>query len=185
MSGTEEVPVEKPKRKIWKIVVPVIVVAILIPSMMYVYGYIALGDAYSKSWRTFEFSEEDSVSLEQMREGIEVVEEATIHNPTSVNIHFIKVDYDYWVYARPHGYWTGDEGGKHITMRETNVDLPAGGSTTLTYTQYFDYDITAIKVHDSYDIKVRREVVASTKVLFITVTRIFLHEYVDTIYPVW
>jgi len=48
LSETEEVPVEKPKRKIWKIVVPVIVVAILIPSLMYAYAYVALGDAYSK-----------------------------------------------------------------------------------------------------------------------------------------
>ena len=48
MGEIEEASVTKPKRKIWKIVVPVIVVAILIPSLMYAYAYFALGNALLK-----------------------------------------------------------------------------------------------------------------------------------------
>lgn len=173
MSETEEVPVGKPKRKIWKIVVPVIILAILIPSLMYAYAYSALGDAYYKSWNTIDFSELSAPDLSTMLEGTEWTEELTLHNPTGTSIRLIEVNFDSWV-----------DGKKHQTIRETDVYLPAGGSTTLNHTWYFDSEIVGIKISDSYVSKVRREIVASTDILFLTVTRTFFYEDVETIYPI-
>jgi hypothetical protein len=63
LSEPEEVPVEKPKRKLWKVVVLVIVLVILIPVLVYVYGYVVLDDAYSKSWDTIEISDSSSPDM--------------------------------------------------------------------------------------------------------------------------
>jgi len=174
LSETEEVPVGKPKRKIWKLVVPVIVVAILIPSLMYAYAYVALGDAYSKSWDTIDTSELSAPDLSTMLEGTEWTEELTLHNPTGTSIRLIEVNFDSWV-----------DGKKFETIRETDVYLPAGGSTTLTYTRYFDSEIIGIKTSDSYVSKVRKEIVASTNIFFLTVTRTFIYENVETTYNIW
>ena len=172
MSETEEVPVRKPKRKIWKIVVPVIIIAVMIPSLMYVYAYFALDDAYSKSWNTIDTSELSSPDPETWYENIEWTEEVPINNPTDTNIRFIEVNYDCWV-----------DGKKFGTMRETNVHLPAGGSTTLNYTTYYGSELLSSIMSDSYECEVRREIVASTDILFLTVTRTFLYEEVETVYP--
>lgn len=150
LSETEEVPVEKPKRKMWKIVVPIIIVAILIPSLMYAYAYIALEDAYSKSWDTIDTSE-SSLPDTQTVLGTEYSEEITIRNPTGTNIRFIEINFDSWI-----------DGKKFGTVRETDVYLPAGGSTTLTFTWNFDGEIMNSALSGSYVSRVRHEVVAST-----------------------
>jgi hypothetical protein len=172
LSENEEAPVKKPKRKMWKIVVPIIVVAILIPALMYAYAYIALEDAYSKSWDTIDTSE-SSLPEWQTVVGTEYSEEITIRNPTSTNIHFIKINFDSWI-----------DGKKFGTVRETDIYLPAGGSTTLTFTWNFDVDILNSALNDSYVSRVRHEVVASTDFLFFTVTRTFVYENVETEYLV-
>jgi hypothetical protein len=173
LSETEEAPVEKPKRKMWKIVVPIIiVVAILIPSLMYAYAYIALEDAYSKSYDTIDTSE-SSLPEWQTIIGTEYSEEITIRNPTSTDIHFIQINFDSWV-----------DGKKFGTVRETDVYLPAGGSTTLTFTWNFDREIVNSALSGSYESRVSHEVVASTDFLFFTVTRTFVYENVETEYIV-
>jgi len=70
-------------------------------------------------------------------------------------------------------------------MRETDVYLPAGGSTTLTYTEYFGSELLSSIMSDSYVCRVRREIVASTDIFFLTVIRTFFYEEVETIYNIW
>lgn len=168
---TEEIPIGKPKRKIWKLVVPAIIVAILIPSLMYAYAYFALYDAWSKSWDTFEYREGSLPDIETLYQGTEVFDEVIIRNPTGTSIRLVKVNYDSWV-----------DGKKFGTIRETNKYLPAGGSITLTLKTYIDSEIMNIVLSPYYERKTRWEVVYSTSILFITVTRTFFHEDVETIF---
>ena len=174
MSAPEEGQVEKSKHKLWKIVAPVIVLVILVPVLMYVYGYVVLDDAYSKSWATIEVSDSSYSDPESLYEEFEVEEEAPITNPSGTNIRFIEVNYDCWV-----------DGEIWADIHERDVYLPAGGSTTLTHTTYYSSEITGILLSDSYEVKTRREVVASTDILFLTVTRTFLYENLETNYNVW
>ena len=173
MSENEEVPVGKPKRKIWKIVVPVIILAILIPSLMYAYAYSALGDAYYKSWETLDVSELGIFDPEKLN-STEFTDDYTIHNPTGTSIRFVKVNFDGWaddkIVAR---------------IRETDKYLPAGGSTTITCTWCFDSEVMNIILSPSYEDKTRREIVVSTTLLFITVTRTFIYENTETKYNVY
>ncbi len=174
MSETENIPVEKPKRKIWKIIVPVIVIIILIPVLMYVYGYVALGDAYQKSWETIDTSEMTLPDEDSSYQTNEYSQEVPIHNPTGTNIRFIEINFDSWV-----------DGKKFASVTETDIYLPAGSSTTLTYTSYFDSELENIILSDSYESKTRHEIEVSTKILFITVTRSYNYESVETIYNIW
>jgi hypothetical protein len=174
LSEPEEVPVEKPKRRIWKIFVPLIVLVIMIPILMYVYGYVVLGDAYSKSWDTIEISDSTSPNPETWYEQLEYIEEVPINNPTGTNVRFIEVNYDCWV-----------DGKIFVAMHESDVYLPAGGSTTLTHTTYYSSELLGSLLSDSYEVKTRREVVASTDILFLTVTRAFRYEDIETTYNVW
>lgn len=170
MSENEEVPVRKPKRKIWKLVVPVIIVAILIPSLMYAYAYIALGDAYYKSWGTLDFSESGVFDPEKYN-STEIIDDYTIYNPTDTSIRLVKVNFDSWADDKKVG-----------TTRETDKYLPAGGSTTITCNWCFDSEVMNIIMSPSHVSTVRREIVASTDILFLTVTRTFIYENTETEY---
>jgi len=174
VSETEKIPVERPKRKLWKIVVPAIVVIILIPVLMYIYGYVALGDAYQKSWTTIDTSEMTLPDQDSLDQTNEYSEEVPIHNPTATNIRFIKINFDSWA-----------DGKKFATVRETDIYLPAGGSTTLTYTLYFDSELMEIIRADSFESKTRHEIEVSTNIFFITVTRSYNYESVETKYNIW
>jgi hypothetical protein len=168
LSETNEGSLGKPKRKIWKIIALIIVVAILTPELMYIYAYSTIEDVYSKSWGTLNLPEFN----ETMLESTEVTVELTIHNPTSTSIQLVSVNMGCKI-----------DGNVFAIIRETDLYLPAGGSTTLTATFYYSPQIMNSIMSPSYErtIIVANEV--SANILFIPITRSFAYENTETVYP--
>ena len=169
MSKPDEGSSEKPKRKVWKIIVPIIIIlAILIPLLMYAYAYITVEDSYSKSWSNISISEVD----ESVLESTEFTGEITIHNPTGMGIRLVRVSIDTWI-----------DGNKFATIRETDIDLPAGGSATIPCTWCYDSQIWNSISSPYYEQRIRMEIVVSANVLFIPITRTFIQTDTETIFP--
>jgi hypothetical protein len=166
LSKPSEGSFEKRKRKIWKIIVPIVVVVVLTPLLMYVYAYITVEDSYSKSWDTIRFPEVDETMLET-----EFTDEMTIHNPTGTNIRLVTVKVDVWI-----------DGNKLLTIRDTDVYLPAGGSATISCTWRFDSQIMNSILSPFYNQTISVENVAFANVLFIPITRTFIYDNTEIIH---
>lgn len=169
---SEEVPEEKPKRKIWKIIVPVIIVAVLVASLgvMYVYGDSVLTNTLDESFQTIYVSDIQITNIELFPPSADCTAEYTIDNPTDTSIRLIKVGFDIWVDGRSIG-----------TLTATDKPLPAGGSTVLTATLHIGSEAMDIMLDPPYTMKVSGEVVASTNILFLTVTRTYQKTETQTI----
>lgn len=169
MSDTvKETPFEKPKRKIWKFVLPVIVVLLIISlAGMYVYAYTALYETLSKSLETFYVYDVRLQNRRLVPPSADVVAEYTIFNPTGTAIRLVELDFNIWV------------DGKRIgELTSTDKILPAGGSVVLNITIHVDSEILDIMISPPYTMRISGEVMGSTTILFLTVSR--AHSIMET-----
>ena len=168
----EEVQVEKPKRKMWKIIIPVIIVVVLVASLavMYLYGDSVLTNTLDKSFQTMYISDIQLTNIELLPPSADCIAEYTIDNPTDTNIRLVKVSFDIWV-----------DGTSIGTLTATDKPLPAGGSTVLTATLHIGSGAMDIILDPPYTMKMSGEVVASTNILFLTVTRTYQETETQTI----
>jgi len=159
----EEIPVEKPKRKIWKIVVLAVVATLVVSTIgMYVYAYSTLEETLSKSFETIYVSDVRLANINLFPPSADVIAEYTIENPTGTSIRLVKVSFDIWVDEKSVG-----------TLTATDKTLPAGGSTVLTATLHIGSEALDIMTNTPYTMKLSGEVVASTNILFLTVTHTY------------
>lgn len=159
----EEVPLEKPKRKIWKAAVLAVIVILVVSTVaMYVYAYNALGETLSESFGTIYVSDIRLENMNLFPPSADVIAEYTIENPTGTSIRLAKVDFNIWVDGKSIG-----------TLTATDKSLSAGGSTVLTATIHIGSEAIAIMTIPPYTMKFSGEVVASTNILFLTVTRTY------------
>lgn len=164
MSGAvEKGPIEKPKRKMWKIVVSAAIVVLIVSIIgMYVYAYNALGETISESFETIYVSDVRLTDISLFPPSADVTVEYTIDNPTSTSIRLAKVSLDIWVDELSIG-----------TLTATDKTLPAGGSTVLTATLHIGSQAINIIINPPYTMKLSGEVVATTNISFLTVTRTY------------
>lgn len=169
---SEQVPAEKPKRKIWKIIVPVIIVVVLVASLggMYLYGDHVLTNTLDESFQTTYVSDTRLTNIELFPPSADCIAEYTIDNPTEASIRLVKVSFDIWVDEKSIGALTA-----------TDKPLPAGGSTVLTATLHIGSEAMDIMLDPPYTMKVSGEVVASTNILFLTVTHTYQKTSTQTI----
>ena len=164
MSGTvvEDIyAMEKPKRKMWKILVP-LAILILVVSMIttaYFYTYNRLGDIVSKSFETLRLSNIRLTNINLFLPSADVIADYTIDNPTERSIRLVKVSFDIWI-----------DGVSCGTLTATDKLLPPSDSTVLTATFHVDPQVMDIMAYP-YTIRLSGEVVASINILFLTVTR--------------
>jgi hypothetical protein len=159
---------ENRKRKVWKIVVPIVVVAVLTPLLLYAYAYFTVEGAYSDSWDTINFAElDDDLDLWET----DFTGEMTIHNPTGTDIRFVSVKVDVLI-----------DGNNGMTIRDTEVYLPAGGSATIPCTYLIDSQILDSVSGPYYYRTTSVENVVSANVLFIPITRTFSYDYTEVIH---
>ena len=161
MSEPVEVQFRKPRRRIWKIIVPLILMAILIPLLMYAYAHSALENSYSKSWETISFPELDEMPLEKD----EFTQDIVIRNPTGMSIELVAVSFDAWI-----------DGNKFATVRDADIYLPAGGSATIPCTLCYDSQIMNSILSTFYNQTIRVENVVSANVFSMPITRTFIVE---------
>lgn len=159
--NVEETPFKKPRRKIWKIVLPVIVVLFLASlGGMYVSAYTALYDALSKSSETFYVSDVRMEDVRLFPPSADVIAEYTIFNPTGTTIRLVEVSFDIWV-----------DGTRIGELTATDKTLPAGGSAVLNVTIHVGSEILDVMMSPPYTMRISGEVVGSTTILFLTVSR--------------
>lgn len=163
MSETvEEIPVEKPKRKIWKIVLPLVIVILVIGSLvgMYLYADNALDNALSRSFETIYVSDLQITDLSLLPPSADCVVEFTITNPTDIDIRLKRVYLDIWI-----------DGISIGTLNANDKPLPSGGSTVLTCTLHIGSEALNVIWNPPYTIKISGEIVGTTTILFLTVSR--------------
>ena len=167
-----QVQVEKPKRKMWKIIVPVIIVVVLVGSLvgMYLYGDHVLTNTLDESFQTIYVSDIRLTNLVLFPPSADVIAEYTIDNPTDTSIRLVKVSFDIWVDGKSIG-----------TLTAIDKPLPAVGSTVLTATLHIGEEAMSIMIDPPYTMKVSGEVEASTNILFLTVTRTYQKTVTQTI----
>jgi len=155
--------VEKPKRKAWKIIVPVIV-GILIFSLVgtYLYADHAISTALSESFETIHLSDLRITNVNLFPPSADCIAEYTITNPTDTDIRLKKVYFDIWI-----------DGMSIGTLTANDKPLPSGGSTVLTCTLHLGSAVLGVLMNPPYTMKLSGEIVGSTTILFLTISRTY------------